>query len=87
VYERESALIANTQLLIEHLEAECVRVNGHFFLFLVSALRVVDFKDDDLHLDSNTQVDIATKFTVCEERSTYQKRERERREKEREIRW
>ena len=70
MYERESALISNTKLLIEHLEAEGMRVNRHFFLFLVSALRVVDFEDDDLHLDSDTQVDIATKFTVCEERST-----------------
>ena len=70
MYEREPALIANTQLLVEHLEAKSMRVNGYFFLFLVSALRVVDFENDDLHLDSDTQVDIATKFTICEERST-----------------
>ena len=38
VYEREPTLIADTQLLIEHLEAEGMRVNRHLLLFLVSTL-------------------------------------------------
>ena len=68
--EREARLIAHTQLLVEHLKAESVRMYGHLFLLLISALGIVDLKDYNLHLHGNTQVDVATQFSICEERCT-----------------
>ena len=65
--ERESGLVTNTELLVEHLQAESMGIYGHLFLLFVFVLGVVDLKDDNLHLHSDAQVDIATKISIREE--------------------
>ena len=68
VDEWESRLVAYTQLLVKHLKAEGMRMDGHFLLLLVSVLGVVDLKDYDLHLYGNTQVDITTQLAIGKQR-------------------
>ena len=70
MYEREPTLVTNTKLLIEHLQAEGVGMNGHLLLLLISVPGIVDFKDDDLHLDSHAQVDVTTELPAGEKRGT-----------------
>ena len=69
--EGEPRLVPNTQLLVEHLKAESMRVDGHFFDLLISVLGVVDLKDDDLHLHCHTDIGIAAKLSIGEERGSY----------------
>ena len=66
--EREARLVSDTELLVEHLKTESVRVDGNVFYLLVSVLGVVDLKDNNLHLHSHTDVDVATKLSIGEER-------------------
>ena len=45
-----------------------MRVDGNVFYLLVSVPGVVDLKDNNLHLHSHTDVDVATKLSIGEER-------------------